>query len=96
MLKTSAYGDEIARATAGVTDEPVVIYPSASDVDGSGNFMLKLYVYGEGNMQQGIEGATFILLDANQRVIEYTVNGNKEAVSFTTDSNGYADIELHG
>jgi hypothetical protein len=55
VLKNAKYGDEIARSTAGVTGEPVVIYPSASDVAGTGNYMVKLFVYAEGMMQQGIE-----------------------------------------
>ena len=96
VLKTAKYGDEIARSTAGVTTEPVVIYPSASDVAGTGNYMVKLFVYAEGMMQQGIEGATFILLDANQRALEYKVGDNKgQPVTFTTGSNGYVNIELH-
>ena len=96
VLKTDTYGDVIASATAGVTGDPVVIYPSASDVTGSGNYMVKLYVYGDRAMQKGIEGVTFILLDANQRALEYKLGANAgQPVTFTTGSDGYANIELH-
>ena len=47
-------------------------------------------------MQKGIEGATFILLDANQRALEYKLGENAgQPVTFTTGSDGYANIELH-
>ena len=89
-------GEQIAGSTAGVTGEPVVIYPSASDVAGSGNYMVKLFVYADKEMQQGIEGAEFILLDANQRPLEYALGDNAgQPVTFTTGQDGYASIELH-
>lgn len=88
-------GATIATSTAGVTQDPVVVYPSASDVTGT-DYMVKLYVYGENAMQKGIEGATFILLDANQRALEYKVGENKgQPVTFTTGSDGYVNIELN-
>ncbi len=92
-----ADGNEIARKTAGVTDEAVVIYPSPSDVGGLGdNYMLKLYVYANGKMQTGVQGAQFILLDANQRALEYKLGENKgQPVTFTTGADGYVNIELH-
>ena len=95
-LKDSG-GSVIASATAGAIDQSVVIYPSPSDVGGFGdNFMVKLYVYGDKAMQKGIEGATFILLDANQRALEYKLGANAgQPVTFTTGSDGYANIELH-
>jgi hypothetical protein len=96
VLKTNANGREIARATAGVTGNPVAIYPSASDVEGTGKYMVKLLVYPEGNMQEGIKGATFILLDANQRPLEYKLGDNKgQPVTFTTGNDGYVNIELN-
>ena len=90
-------GTVIASDTAGAIDEKAVIYPSASDVGGFGsNFMVKLYVYAEGQMQTGIPGAQFILLDANQRAQEYKVGDNKgQPVTFTTGEDGYVNIELH-
>ena len=90
-------GNTIATSTAGVTGDPVVIYPSPSDVAGFGdNFMVELYVYAENAMQTGIGGATFILLDANQRALEYKLGDNKgDPVTFTTNSDGYVNIELH-
>ncbi len=90
-----ADGNEIARSLAGQT-EPVEIYPSASEVSGDSDYMLKLYVYANGEMQTGIQGAQFILLDANQRALQYKVGDNKgEPVTFTTDENGYANVELN-
>ena len=67
----------IASSMAGVTGEPVVVYPSPSDVGGFGDdYMVKLFVYAEGKMQEGIPGARFILLDANQRPMEYKEGDN--------------------
>ena len=89
--------ETIASSTAGVTQNAVVIYPSPSDVEGLGStYKVKVYVYGDGNMQKGIEGARFILLDAGQRALEYKVGANAgEPVTFTTDAEGYATVELH-
>ncbi|MBR0281635.1 MAG: hypothetical protein IJQ81_08590, partial [Oscillibacter sp.] len=72
------------------------IFPSASEVDAaSGVYMLKLYVYGDGNMQTGIPGAQFILLDANGRPMSFKKGDNAgDAVIFTTGDDGYADIRL--
>lgn len=67
------------------------IYPKASDVDGEGNYMLKLYVYGNTSMQTGLAGAKYALLDANQRPVKRADN---TPVTFETDSRGYADIEI--
>ena len=90
-------GNTIASATAGAVTEAVVIYPSASDVTGT-DYMLKLFVYADRQMQQGIGGATFILLDANQRPLEYKAGTDKgQPVTFTTGSDGYVgyvNIEL--
>ena len=90
-------GNTLASATAGATEEKVAIYPSPSEASGSGNnYMLKLYVYAENAMQQGIGGAQFILLDANQRTLTYKQGDNKgQPVVFTSGSNGYVNIELN-
>ena len=87
----------IASSTAGAIEEGIVIYPSASDVAGFGtNYMVKLYVYADGAMQTGLEGAKFILMDANQRPLEYKMGENEgQPVTFTTGSDGYADVDLH-
>lgn len=87
----------IGSSTAGVTKDAVAIYPSASDVEGFGdNFVVRLYVYADKAMQKGLEGVQFILLDADQRALEYKVGDNKgQPVTFTTDSNGYANIQLN-
>lgn len=90
-------GNQIASSTAGATGDPVVIYPSASDVGGlDNNYMVKMFVYAEGHMETGLEGAQFILLDANQRPLEYKVGKNMgQPVTFTTGSDGYVNIELN-
>ena len=102
VLKTGKDDEatEIARSTAGVTEETpgyeegMTIYPSASDVAGSGtNYMVKLFVYAEGQMQTGVSGVQFILLDANQRSLEYEQG---QPVTFTTGSDGYVNISLDG
>ena len=78
------------------TEERHTIYPSASDVASTtGIYMVRFYVYGDGNMQTGIEGAKFILLDENRRPITYKSGSNAgETVSFLTDSTGYANVGL--
>ena len=72
------------------------IFPSASEVDAaSGLYMVKLYVYGDGNMQTGISGAKFVLLDANRRPMKFKKGDNAgQDITFTTDDDGYADIRL--
>ena len=93
VLKNTT-GNTIASATAGAITKAAVIYPSAADVTGS-DYMVRLYVYAKGQMQTGIEGVTFILLDANQRALEYNLGENKgQPVTFTTGSDGYVNIEL--
>lgn len=93
VLKKEADGAIITTATA---TETRTIYPSASDVAGFGtNYMVKLYVYADGRMQTGIAGTKFILLDADKRAMEYKLGDNAgEPVTFVTDENGYANIEL--
>ena len=72
------------------------IFPSASGVDAaSGVYMVKLFVYGNGNMRTGIPGAQFVLLDANRRPMSFKKGDNAgNHVTFTTDADGYADIRL--
>lgn len=91
------YGMNSVQSTAGVIDNGVVIYPSASDVAGFGsNYMVKMYVYADQAMQTGLSGAAFILLDENQRPLEYKIGENKgQPVTFTTGDDGYVNIELH-
>ncbi len=88
-----ASGTEIDSVT---TDESHLIYPSASDVAGNtGKYMVKLYVYGDANMQAGISGAQFILLDSNKRPMVFKKGDNAgQDVTFTTNANGWVDIEL--
>ena len=88
-----ASGTEIDSVT---TDESHSIYPSASDVAGNtGKYMVKLYVYGDANMQAGISGAQFILLDSNKRPMTFKKGDNAgQGVTFTTNANGWVDIEL--
>ena len=92
----NAVGDTLATSTAGEMRDGVVIYPSASDVAGFGtDYMLNLYVYADGQMQTGVPGAQFILLDASQRPMEYKVGENKgQPVLFMTDKDGKAQIML--
>ena len=95
-LRKGADGDELAAVT---TEEgPFTIYPSASDVASTGaRYMVKLFVYPEGQMQAGVPGASFILLDDNQRPMEYKTGPLAgQPVTFTTGSDGYVDVALSG
>ncbi|MCR5097188.1 MAG: hypothetical protein K6A70_10720 [Erysipelotrichaceae bacterium] len=76
--------------------EEHVIYPSSSDVAGFGtNYMLKLFVYADRQMQTGVSGVNFVLLDANKRPVEYKAGDNAgRQVAFSTGSNGYVDVIL--
>ena len=87
-------GNVIDELTAAETR---VIYPSASDVaTTTGVYMVRLYVYGNSQMQAGIPGAEFILLDENRRPMSYKAGEHKgEAVIFTTKETGYADVRLN-
>ena len=92
---------ELLAADGTVIDQTVfetthVIYPSASDVaTQTGTYMLKLFVYRNSNMQEGLPDAVFALLDENQRPITYKKGTNAgNPVHFATDENGYADIAL--
>ena len=76
------------------TDETIStqpVYPTASDVDSSAGYMLKLLVYGGSNIQNRLSGAKYTLLDANQRPV---LKSNGDPATFETDGNGEADIWL--
>lgn len=88
-LATLAGADgEIARDS---TKDTRPIYPTASEVDSSAGYMVKLLVYGGSNMQNRLPGAKFALLDANQRPV---CRSNGEPVTFETADGGEADIRL--
>lgn len=84
---------ELDRVTC---EEDDIIYPSASDVASTtGDYMVKAFVYADGQMQEGIPGAQFMLMDANQRIMYYKEGSHKdESITFTTGDNGYVDISL--
>lgn len=94
LFSSSSSTESMAEVT---TSETQVIYPSASDVAGFGdNYMVRMFVYGNGQMQTGIPNVTFILLDVDQCPLEYKLGDNKgQPVTFTTGSDGYVNIELH-
>ena len=75
------------------------ITPAGTDTEGDdGVYTLNLYTYAENNMQTGLEGAVYRLLDSNQRPITYIRDNREEDVKFTTeeqsDGEVYAVIEL--
>ena len=78
------------------TQESDVIYPSPSDAGStSGIYMIKLFVYENENMQVGIPGAEFILLDANKRPMTYKQGDRKgENIVFTTGADGVVDVQI--
>ncbi|MBR4545895.1 MAG: hypothetical protein IKO14_08015 [Oscillibacter sp.] len=93
VLTKKDSGEQIAEVTLSKTE---TIYPSASEAaDNAGVYMLRLFVYGNNNMREGISGAQFILLDENQRPMTRKKDPNKgDPVTFTTGENGYADIQI--
>ena len=64
------------------------IYPKASDVGDQGDYMIKLFVYGDTNMRTGLPDARFFLQDANQRPV-YKSNGEKEQYVTSIWSDSY-------
>lgn len=78
------------------TDETHVIYPSSSEAsDTEGDYLMKLFVYGDSAMQTGISGAEFQLLDLNKRPMTYRSGDDAgQPVTFTTDENGYATVRI--
>ena len=76
--------------------ETKTITPTGTDIEGSdGVYKIELFVYASGSMNSGLGGATFRLLDANQRPVIYKT-GDKagQQVTYTTGDNGYVTVEL--
>ncbi|MBR3314016.1 MAG: Cna B-type domain-containing protein [Atopobiaceae bacterium] len=82
--------------SASVT-ETQTITPTGSDIEGTdGEYVIRLFAYAQNHMEEGLEGAVFQLLDANQRPITYRAGeqaGN--AVTFETGSDGFVTVELN-
>ena len=72
------------------------ITPTGTDIEGTdGVYTIRLYAYAQNHMEQGLGGAVFRLLDANQRPISYQAGeqaGNP--VTFVTGNDGYVDVAL--
>lgn len=78
-----------------VTDTET-ISPTGSDISGEGGvYSIDLFVYAENHMEEGLEGATFRLLDGNMQPLHYRAGAKTgQPVTFTTGSNGYVTIAL--
>ena len=78
-----------------VTDTKT-ISPTGSDISGEGGvYSIDLFVYAENHMEEGLEGATFRLLDGNMQPLHYRAGAKTgQPVTFTTGSNGYVTIAL--
>ncbi|MBR3240348.1 MAG: Cna B-type domain-containing protein [Oscillospiraceae bacterium] len=76
--------------------EERTLTPSGSDIEGSdGVYTLRLFTYAQNHMEQGLGGAVFRLLDANQRPIVYRAGDHAgEPVTFTTGDKGYVMVQL--
>ena len=73
-----------------------VISPTGTDISGTGGvYTIDLFVYSQNHMEEGLEGATFRLLDGNLQPILYRA-GKKtgQPITFTTGSDGYVTITL--
>ena len=82
---------------ASTVNEEQIVTPTGTDIEGSGGvYTIELYVYPDGQMETGLNGAEFRLLDSNRRPIQ--VNGND--VLFETGAKGaevgYQTITLTG
>lgn len=86
-------GGETTTIEEGFAYKHGTIYPSASDAAAmTGEYFVKMFVYADGQMQTGIEGAEFILMDANKRPILYDPTDVDTAIRFTTGADGYVEI----
>jgi hypothetical protein len=73
------------------------ISPTGTDISGTGGvYSIELFVYADGHMERGLEGAEFRLLDSNMRPMHYLAgeNAGKE-ITFTTGENGTVTIRLN-
>ncbi|MBQ6346429.1 MAG: hypothetical protein IJI71_02590 [Clostridia bacterium] len=78
---------------ASTTNEAKLITPAGTDISGHGGvYRINVFAYADGHMEQGLTGATFRLLDSNQRPIQ--VGGSD--VTFTTGADGYVVVTLTG
>ena len=87
---------DYASGPSSTVNTQVTIAPTGSDISGTGGvYSIKLYVYAEGHMERGLEGAAFRLLDSNMRPMTYKAGANKgQPIVFTTGETGYVDIAL--
>ena len=90
-------GDSGFVGCASTVNEEEIVTPTGTDITGTGGeYTIQLYVYPDGEMEKGLDGAVFRLLDSNQRPIQ--VNGSD--VTFITGANGadhgYQTIALTG
>ncbi|MDO4805775.1 MAG: MBG domain-containing protein [Coriobacteriales bacterium] len=92
-------GEVFVPAVSTTVSETVTVEP---DINGTGGvYTIGLYVYADGQMETGLGGATFRLLDKNKRPIKYLA-GDKagQEVTFTTSDGdddthrGYVTIGL--
>ena len=88
-------GDFIEGDQVTVT-ETKTITPTGTDISGTGGvYSIELFAYAEGHMEQGLEGATFRMLDSNMRPLYYAAGENAgKPITFTTGSDGYVTITL--
>ena len=77
-------------------NETRTITPTGTDIEGTGGvYTIKLFTYAQNHMEDGLGGAVFRLLDANQRPISYRAGDHAgEIVTYTTGEDGYVDVAL--
>lgn len=92
----SMEGDDFVDWGSESVSETKTITPTGSDILGEdGVYTIELYAYAQDHLEEGLAGAQFRLLDANQRPITYK-RGDLigREVTFTTGEDGYVTIAL--
>ena len=77
--------------------EARTVAPAGSDIAGQdGVYKIRIFTYPEGHMEKGLSGAEFLLLDYNQKPVEYKAGPNAGSeVTFTTGADGYVTVTLN-
>ena len=100
---TAEIGDMSGSSFVGIdsatVEETETISPTGSDISGTGGvYTIDLFVYAEGHMEDGLNGAVFRLLDSNEQPMTYKAGPHAgEEITFETGTGsrkGYVTIQL--
>lgn len=96
MEKKEGASPQFVEGASAALDDHRVITPTGTDIHGQeGVYSINLFVYPEGHMETGLEGAVFRLLDSNMRPMLYKAGDNAGLpITFSTDEHGTVPILL--